>query len=396
MGPEHKGSQGTAGPEVHRQQVLEALDRIVSSTVFRGSRRCKELLRYLVEKRLDGELEALKERVIGAELFGRAIDYDTSNDAIVRVQVNELRKRLAAYYGEAGINEVLRIELPPGSYVPIFHNWRETGDDGNSTHPLASKEVSGRQNGQPHGRRRQARHWWFSGAGTVLAVLILATVWLEKPQASAWDRLWTPVFHAQDPILICIPARERWFFDPDVRRTLREAAFAQAPRLVLELRTGSITVVDHAEMSVHNFRAVLTLSTFLARQRVPAAIRLVSEVSADETRRRHVILLGAYHNPWAMEMSSGLRYVFESAGEGSQESTWIADRKAGGTPQWKVPRLWPYARQTTDYAIVSRTYVPESGQVVITLAGLNGFGTQVAAEFLTNSSYWKGDCPERR
>jgi TolB-like protein/Tfp pilus assembly protein PilF len=59
--------------------------------------------------------------MIGAEMFGRPVGYDTGNDSIVRVRANEARKKLAQYYSELrGKKPAVRIELPSGSYVPRF------------------------------------------------------------------------------------------------------------------------------------------------------------------------------------------------------------------------------------------------------------------------------------
>ncbi len=73
----------------------------------------------MVERAQAGDLDVLKERSIGVELFGRSPDYDTGKDSIVRVAANEVRKRLADYYktNEPG---TARIELPVGSYVPLI------------------------------------------------------------------------------------------------------------------------------------------------------------------------------------------------------------------------------------------------------------------------------------
>ena len=68
-----------------RAAVLNALDQVTRSSVFRASGRSQEFLRYVVETALDRNFESLKERVIGSALFGRAPDYDTGSDAIVRV-----------------------------------------------------------------------------------------------------------------------------------------------------------------------------------------------------------------------------------------------------------------------------------------------------------------------
>ena len=101
--------------------VRSALEQVISSDAFAGSKRCQDFLSLVVEHALAGELDALRERMIGVEMFGRPADYDTSNDAVVSVRATEVRKRLAQYYSEAATTPVVRIELPPGSYVPEFH-----------------------------------------------------------------------------------------------------------------------------------------------------------------------------------------------------------------------------------------------------------------------------------
>lgn len=73
-----------------------------------------------MEHALAGEFDQLRERMIGVEMFGRQVDYDTSNDAVVRVRATEVRKRLAQYYAELDGSPAVCIELPAGSYVPKF------------------------------------------------------------------------------------------------------------------------------------------------------------------------------------------------------------------------------------------------------------------------------------
>lgn len=101
--------------------IRSALESVISSDAFAGSKRCQDFLRLVVDHALAGELDALRERMIGVEMFGRPVDYDTSNDAVVRVRATEVRKRLSQYYREAAQTPAVRIELPPGSYVPEFH-----------------------------------------------------------------------------------------------------------------------------------------------------------------------------------------------------------------------------------------------------------------------------------
>jgi eukaryotic-like serine/threonine-protein kinase len=101
--------------------VRSALESVISSNAFVSSKRCQDFLRLIVEHTLAGDIDSLRERMIGVEMFGRPVDYDTSNDAVVRVRATEVRKRLAQYYSEVDPAPVIRIELPPGSYVPEFH-----------------------------------------------------------------------------------------------------------------------------------------------------------------------------------------------------------------------------------------------------------------------------------
>jgi hypothetical protein len=111
--------------EERKATVLAELARIVEHPSFRGSRRCCRFLEYSVHQVLKGSMhDGLKERTIGVEALQRAADYDTSEDAIVRVTANEVRKRLAQYYQDAGSPANLMIGLPLGSYAASLQ-WLE-------------------------------------------------------------------------------------------------------------------------------------------------------------------------------------------------------------------------------------------------------------------------------
>src|SRR5208283_4204476 len=107
-------------PPEKAREVLAELERVLSSPLFRGSRRCQTLLRRITEQTIDGDVDSLKERTLGMEVFGRPADYDTSQDPIVRASAAEVRKKLAQYYQEAGHASDVHIDLPSGSYVAEF------------------------------------------------------------------------------------------------------------------------------------------------------------------------------------------------------------------------------------------------------------------------------------
>src|SRR5436309_14035767 len=116
---QHPVRQG-AGDPVEAGLIREELHRILAGTSFRSSKRCSEFLSFVVERTLDGRGDDLKERTLGVSLFGRTPAYDTPGDPVVRVKANEVRKRLAQYYDDHGALAHVRIDLPPGSYVPVL------------------------------------------------------------------------------------------------------------------------------------------------------------------------------------------------------------------------------------------------------------------------------------
>jgi TolB-like protein len=107
--------------------VRDHLKDVFASKAFVGSKRAQDFLQLIVEHALAGRLDSLRERMIGAEMFGRSIDYDTANDAVVRVKATEVRRKLAQYYQESTKPTRVRIELPSGSYVPKFQ-WDSPGE----------------------------------------------------------------------------------------------------------------------------------------------------------------------------------------------------------------------------------------------------------------------------
>ncbi len=84
--------------EEDRREVQRELERILASTPFKGSRRYPALLRHVVEKTLRGEIEDLKERILGIEVFQRPTGYDTNADPVVRFSAGEIRRRIAQFY----------------------------------------------------------------------------------------------------------------------------------------------------------------------------------------------------------------------------------------------------------------------------------------------------------
>jgi tetratricopeptide (TPR) repeat protein len=102
------------------QEIRAALEHMAASEAFRGSPQLVSFLRYVIEERLRGAQDRIKGYTIAVEALGRGDDFDPQTDPIVRVEATRLRRALNRYYENGGKHDPVVIELPLGSYVPMF------------------------------------------------------------------------------------------------------------------------------------------------------------------------------------------------------------------------------------------------------------------------------------
>ena len=144
--------------------VRAELDRILASEIFSRSDRLSAFLKFIVERTLEGQGDALKEQVIALELYGRGSDFNTAADPIVRVDARRLRDRLREYYASAPPASVV-ITVPKGSYTPVF---TVGGDAAGQRSPIDVRS------GWPVARRPSR----ILGLGGAALCLLAATAWI--------------------------------------------------------------------------------------------------------------------------------------------------------------------------------------------------------------------------
>jgi len=105
---------------VDAQRVRLQLNRILASAAFADADRASGFLRFVVERKLEGNAGEIKESVIAVEVLGRTTSFDSKSDPIVRVEARRLRDRLSCYYEAEGRADPVLISLPKGRYVPEF------------------------------------------------------------------------------------------------------------------------------------------------------------------------------------------------------------------------------------------------------------------------------------
>jgi TolB-like protein/tetratricopeptide (TPR) repeat protein len=120
--PEEQAASEHASPlpPLDAAEVVSELTRVLGSAEMTKSPRSRDFLAYVVTETLAGRAGRLSERTIGRAALGRADTFDGRFDASVRVRASRVRKALHAYYADEGADDPVRIELPVGSYAPVF------------------------------------------------------------------------------------------------------------------------------------------------------------------------------------------------------------------------------------------------------------------------------------
>jgi hypothetical protein len=357
-------------PPEKADDVLAELERVLGSPLFRGSRRCQSLLRRIVEQSVAGEIDCLKERALGADVFGRPVDYDTSQDPVVRASAAEVRKKLAQYYQEAGHDSETRIELPPGSYLAEFHFIEQKP-------PVLT----------PMPAKPRRRKWPVVAAG-IAAGLILAVV-LETVnwRRSALDSLWGPIVKTPGAVLVCVGVQAAY--------NLRSAQAQDEVQGILQPPGGAVpTRISEADLILLRDRYValddalcmVRLTSLLEKYRKPYRVRAERSTSFADLRDNPAVLIGAFDNPWTLRTADQLRFTFHK--DSQHDTGMVYDRQHPENTQWKLASYWPNWDVPVDYAIVTRMVDTASDRPVMIAAGLTQYGTIGAGEFLSNEEYF--------
>jgi hypothetical protein len=359
--------------------VREQMQRMLIHPLFRSGRRCPALFQYVVEQALEKNTGLLKERIIGIEVFGRAPDYDTNADSVVRTAAAELRKRIAQYYQESGHEAEVRIELHSGSYVPDFRIAPEPSVGVEDVHlvpappvpaPMALREQPART------RTASPTLLWLTGLAAFLAIAAIAL----KPwhQTTALDKFWAPVLESPGAAILCVGQRlqRTWEATGDTSRNIVPSD--PTPEAEIPLFKFYWTAAQNVVLP--DVITISRLSGLLQEKGKAFRVRMLVNATFDDLRGGPAILVGGHKNEWTARLMSHWR--FSSVNEG--RVSWIQDRDNPSRRNWAVDYSLPYTSITEDYAIVSRAVDPATNRPVVALAGMAGYGTMAAAEFVTD------------
>jgi hypothetical protein len=334
--------------------VREQLERLLAHSLFANSKRYPVFLAHVVEQTLRGNMAELKERIIGFEIFGRSPTFDPNIHPVVRVTAGEVRKRLSHYYHDSAHDGEWVIELPLGSYVPVFRAPEPAFTPLDTTPESPARDSVSTL--QAVARRRR----WLMPALVVTAM----------------DRFWAPMTDGPATVTYCLgePAK---MLDEESIHTLDAPKDSSKPvPLYFNLHfSGHLALADVITLT----RTVAALETRHKAFRVAPA----SEVSFAQLREGPAVLIAGFDNIWTLRITQGLRFGFETKNGVAR----IVDRKSSNKVSWAEDWSVPYEKRSRDYAIVARIHDSITGQPVIIAAGISEEGTESAGEILYNPVY---------
>ena len=100
------------------EQLRAHADRIRTAQVLGRSELMQRLFDFLVACSLEGR--APKEIELAFDVFGKDADFEVARDAMVRVYMHKLRRKLEDYYAGPGRDESGRVTIPLGEYRLVF------------------------------------------------------------------------------------------------------------------------------------------------------------------------------------------------------------------------------------------------------------------------------------
>jgi hypothetical protein len=370
-------------PKGQRDLILHELELILESPLFRSSKRCQQFLRYSVQHVLDGEIHNLKERSIGIAVFERPSSYDTGEDSIVRVTAKEVRSRLIQYYAGLAIEPPVKLEIAPGSYKTEFHWSGAAGHDA----PLPKNSETS--------TKLPRRFPWRSLtiAFALLALLSSTIVYrvLVPAKPDLLKRFWGPVLENPKAVLICLASPGVYRLDDNVfvRFGIDDPGHATVVAAQIPdqgiVYGREIIPAPNGYAGMGDTIAATYLSVLFTKFGKSLQVRKSADVSFSDLRSAPAVLIGAFTNSWTLELMKEWRFVFDV----NRPPGWVIRDRNNPARVWANPALQEELRSrklTEDYALISRVFEERSGQPVVSVAGITDFGTEAAAEFLSDES----------
>jgi len=355
-------------------------DRIRESGVLGRSPLMQRLFDFLLDRTLSGK--APKEIEVAVDAFGKGADFDVSQDAMVRVYIHKLRRKLEEFYEGAGASEPVRLSIPKGEYRFVV----EAAEP-----PAPTASVPAPLRAAPPWHQRK----WVMRALVVSLLInagVLLTAWL-RPSGPVDDltelrqsALWSPMLHDERTIFVVVGD---YYIFGETDETM------EVKRLVREFGINSPQDLDH-HLKLHPDLADRYMDLELAYLPTAAAyaLRDLMPVLASANKRVRVVTMSQL-NPAVIKSAdviyvgylSGLGMLRDIVFSGSrltfgESYDEIVDRKTQKRYVSQAGAPYRGENKVHDYGYFA-TFTGPSGNRIVIIAGTRDVAAMHMAETVT-------------
>lgn len=373
----------------------DLLERVVSSTPLRRTGRLRDLLLYVGRRSLKEHRDKIHENEIGSAVFERPAEYDTSVDPIVRVNATELRKRIETYFNTEGLHETVIMEIPRGSYIPVFRNRLAEpqivaaipSEIPKPIFELHEAIAEAPQTSDHH-------HWMLAGlitAGLIIIVLAIGCMffrgqyrvlhrsvyaWQYKPSVAA---LWSEILDANPDTDVVVSDASIGMV-----QALSQKAFPLQDYLnrsyIGQLQATDLSPDTHAALNRILVWNLGSPDEFMLAHRILALDPLGKNIHlynarnymSDLIKRDNVILIGARKsNPWDELFDSRMNFITE----------FDSPRVINRAPAAGEMQTYTHT-DSVDYCVVAYMPNPDQNGIVMLIEGTGAEATEGAGDFL--------------
>ncbi|SEB50907.1 hypothetical protein [Terriglobus roseus] len=313
---------------------------------------------------LSGQVEQLRERQLGVDVFGREPGYETSADPVVRMAAGEVRKRLAQHYASLAQNSAVRISLPLGSYCVEFRFAEIESSQSRAAEvpplisaapPVLSQPADPPVAGSPRMMSRSRFSLIVGVLGFLVVGLIGGAYWRARTVSPFFRGISAP-----SPTIVVLGQLPQADATQSVTLPLGQDIFRSDDAVTIEGATSAVAVCSA-----------------LTRVGGSCSLREATRITLADLQNRPVILFGAYNNNWALRMTQELPFRF-----GPLDCKCIVERATGsrvGTVDFSLPR----DKIFVDYSVVARFQSQVTDGPVLVVAGVGPMSTQAAADYVS-------------
>jgi hypothetical protein len=372
-------------PELRADARWQLIERIIASPPFQKSTRLRDLLRFMAEKSIRGDVQDLSEHRIGSAVFGKAEDYSVVEDSSVRVHVRQLRLKLHEYFDGEGRKEPSIVEIPKGAYTTLFRTVEHTTSPAPA--PVANQVVP---------------QFWIRVLPWALAAFFLATtlvVWFNRPvvaspPAPPWPlaTLFSPpdkpvevvvadVNYGMTRLVAEQPVTLEQYLSPSYRsgEDLSNAHPTSREARMMKYLSGSL-LTSYADLVV-----VDTLMRLSGSSRDWLAIRSARELRPRDLESGNFVFVGSpSSNPWVSYFQDKLNFR-EAEGKVGESLKFFQNSHPKSGEQATYQGLAFTGSSGEDYATISLLPLANGRGSVLILQGLQQEGTEAAGLFLADA-----------